>query len=204
MWRDLLKGNEVYHRSILYRNHLFNPFVYKKIIKSDYTLLILILVLILTVLQPNYFWLSTYFILIFIKSTIVAKKKSNFVFNQYLYFIARDLINLFGFFFFFPKEIKKLNIISFYSKANFNIKMKILFITHHWENNSHHSNYSGYQRLVYFISSEHKVTVLTWGKRDYEYFIKDIRVLVKKTPKRDHLYQRRILLSWYAHRIRDT
>ena len=82
--------------------------------------------------------------------------------------------------------------------------MNILFITHHWENNSHHSNYSGYQRLVYFISKEHEVSVLTWGKKDYEYCINNIKVLVRKTPKKDQFYQRRLLLSWYAHKIENN
>src|ERR1035437_1983161 len=82
--------------------------------------------------------------------------------------------------------------------------MKILFITHHWENNSHHSKYSGYQRLVYFISTHHDVTVLTWGTKNFEYWVNNIKVIVKKTPKRDQFYQRRLLLSWYARRIENN
>jgi glycosyltransferase involved in cell wall biosynthesis len=108
MWRDLLNGNQVYHRSLLYRKHILNPFVYKKIISSDYTLLILCLVTIFTILLPNLFLFGFYFILIFFKSVIIAKRKFNFILSQYFYFVARDLMNLFGFFLFYPKEVKKI------------------------------------------------------------------------------------------------
>ena len=79
--------------------------------------------------------------------------------------------------------------------------MKILFITHHWENNTYHSKYSGYQRLVYSFLEQHEITVLTWGEKNYEYSNSGINVIVRKTPKRDVLYQRRLVLSWYAHKI---
>lgn len=108
MWRDLFKGNQIYHRSFLYRKHIFNPFVYKKLFRSDYTLIILILAIIFTIFYPNFPFFSFYFILIFVKTFIIGKRKSNSLFNQYLYFIARDLINLFCFFFLFPKADKKV------------------------------------------------------------------------------------------------
>lgn len=108
MWRDLLKGNQVYHRSLLYRKHILNQFIYKIILRSDYTFLILFLVTIITILLPNLFLFSFYFILTFFKSVIIAKRKSNFILSQYFYFVARDLMNLFGFFLFYPKEVNKI------------------------------------------------------------------------------------------------
>ena len=109
MWRDLKKGNQLYHRSLLYRKHFFNPFVYKKVIKTDYTLLLLIISIIIMFFHPSAIYLLTYLILLFIKSVIVAKRKSNLFLKQYFYFIARDLINLFGFILFFPKSLKNIN-----------------------------------------------------------------------------------------------
>ena len=108
MWRDLFKGNQIYHRSFLYRKHFLNPFVYQKIIRSDYTLLILILAIITIIFQSNLYLFIFYFILIFVKSLVIGKRNSNSLFSQYFYFVARDLMNLFGFFLFYPKEVKKI------------------------------------------------------------------------------------------------
>lgn len=44
--------------------------------------------------------------------------------------------------------------------------MRVLFVTHHWTTNSHHSKHSGYQRLVPFAATNNDVTVLTWGDED--------------------------------------
>ena len=81
--------------------------------------------------------------------------------------------------------------------------MDILFITHHWDNNSHHSKYSGYQRLVNFVSAENNVSVLTWGRENTEYNLNNIKVLIRKTPKRDIFYQKRLALSWYARKMEN-
>ena len=82
--------------------------------------------------------------------------------------------------------------------------MKILFITYHWNTNSHHSNYSGYQRLIYYISKLHNVTVLSWGSKNIVYLQGNIKVIIKRTTKSDYFYQKRLLLSWHAHKIEDN
>ena len=108
MWHDLFRGNQVYHRGLLYRKHLLNPYVYQKVIKSDYTLLILILGIIMIFFYSKLYILIFYLFLIFIKSIVISKNNSNRFFSQYLYFIARDIANLIGFILFYPRKIKNV------------------------------------------------------------------------------------------------
>ncbi|HUB62465.1 MAG TPA: glycosyltransferase family 4 protein [Puia sp.] len=78
--------------------------------------------------------------------------------------------------------------------------MKLLFLSHHWTNNSHHSLHSGFQRLVQFAAADHEVTLVTWADREYEYLDvgangRPIRVITVKSGRRDFLFQRRIAIS---------
>ncbi len=74
--------------------------------------------------------------------------------------------------------------------------MRILFLTHHWKNNSHHSKYSGFQRLVFFISKKHDVTVLTWGSENRCYIDEEgIATILVKTSKQDLFFLRRLKIA---------
>jgi glycosyltransferase involved in cell wall biosynthesis len=78
--------------------------------------------------------------------------------------------------------------------------MKLLFLSHHWTNNSHHSLHSGFQRLVFYAAADHEVTLVTWGKQDREYSDvgangRPIRVITVRSGRRDFLFQRRIAIS---------
>jgi glycosyltransferase involved in cell wall biosynthesis len=73
--------------------------------------------------------------------------------------------------------------------------MKLLFLSHHWSNNSHHSLHSGFQRLVHFAAIEHEVTLVTWADRDQDYTDGPIRVVTVRGGRRDFLFQRRIAIS---------
>lgn len=77
--------------------------------------------------------------------------------------------------------------------------MKILYVTHHWTTNSHHSQYSGYQRIVPFMARKHDVTVLTWGEENKAFQEKNYKVLIQKTP--NDPFRRRLSLSKYAKEI---
>jgi glycosyltransferase involved in cell wall biosynthesis len=73
--------------------------------------------------------------------------------------------------------------------------MKLLFLSHHWSNNSHHSLHSGFQRLVHFAAADHDVTVVTWSDREQDYMDGPIRVITVKSGRRDFLFSRRIAIS---------
>ena len=109
MWGDLLKGIPLYYRSLLYRKHILSPLVYTRILRSEYSLIILILLIIAIFIKLNLFLLSIYFIIILIKSIKMWSKNSNSIISLYFYYIIRDLIVLFGLIFFHPRERQKVN-----------------------------------------------------------------------------------------------
>ena len=76
--------------------------------------------------------------------------------------------------------------------------MKILLVTHHWYTNSHHSKFSGYQRVAFYLARNHDVTVLTWGNTEQEYTEENFKVKMIVTPDNDRLFQRRIKISKVA------
>lgn len=82
--------------------------------------------------------------------------------------------------------------------------MNILFITHHWYNNSHHSKYSGFQRLVNFTAKKHNVTVVTWGEKN-ENFIDEngINVIIIK-PFIKNSFIIRFIISLHARKIQES
>lgn len=78
-------------------------------------------------------------------------------------------------------------------------KLKVLFITHHWETNSHQSKFGGYQQLVNFIPPEKiERTVLTWGNEDKEELRNGIKILYKKIPRYFKFFFKRYCLIKHA------
>lgn len=79
-------------------------------------------------------------------------------------------------------------------------KLKVLFVTHHWKNNSHHSKSGGYQRLVDFMPTDKiEPTVLTWGDRDKIYYQPNgIKVIIKKVPTFLRFIKKRKILANYS------
>jgi len=73
--------------------------------------------------------------------------------------------------------------------------MKLLFLSHHWTNNSHHSLHSGFQRLVYYAAAENEVTLVTWASREQDYREGPIRIITVRSGRRDFLFKRRIAIS---------
>jgi glycosyltransferase involved in cell wall biosynthesis len=73
--------------------------------------------------------------------------------------------------------------------------MKLLFLSHHWSNNSHHSLHSGFQRLVHFAAADNDVTLITWAPQEQDYKDGPVRVITVKSGRRDFLFQKRIAIS---------
>ncbi|PIN89774.1 hypothetical protein COU57_05305 [Candidatus Pacearchaeota archaeon CG10_big_fil_rev_8_21_14_0_10_32_14] len=81
-------------------------------------------------------------------------------------------------------------------------KLNVLFVTHHWKENSHHSIYSGYQRIVdFFPKDKIDATVLTWGDENKVYEKDGIKVIIKKVPKFARFYFKRNILSNEASKL---
>lgn len=79
--------------------------------------------------------------------------------------------------------------------------MKVLLLTHHWTPYTHHSKYSGYEKIAYYLNDFCDVDILTWKFRNIR---EDINsgLSVKRvfTPPSDILLERRLLISAAAFR----
>jgi len=104
-WKLLLMGADLYGRSYLYRKNLLNKYCWKRIVRNDYSVMILTLSVILSVLINSFLPLIVY-LLILIPKTL--SKRRNYLSN-YLYFLLRDIFVLLGSFLFWPKKFKNIN-----------------------------------------------------------------------------------------------
>jgi len=111
MWRSLKKGYGLYP-GMIFRTHLFASQVYIRIIRTQYTGLILLLLLLS---MP----LTTVFLVVFVLYSFlmgvrilkhslnpnVKRKKMRYFFNRFSLQILLDISFWLGFFFFYPKKI---------------------------------------------------------------------------------------------------
>lgn len=79
--------------------------------------------------------------------------------------------------------------------------MKILFVTHHWLSNTHHSKYSGYQYIAKEASKNHDVEVITIGDCNNSIYVGNIKVHYVKSPKRDFFFLKRFIFSYKAKKL---
>ncbi len=102
MWKTLFTGDILFARSLLYRKHFFNKYMYRKIIRTDYSLLILLLSLLFSMFTQNCYSLIAYLLIVLFR-VFKSKNSIKTKLQLLIYFPIRDLITFFGFFFFYPK-----------------------------------------------------------------------------------------------------
>lgn len=111
LWKDLFNGNQMYQKSVLYRDHILNPNVYGFILR-ELTLLTLILAIILISITGNAWFALIFFVSILIK--VLYKRKSLVDPTSYissaLYYTVLDVFILYGLFFFWPSNRKKYQV----------------------------------------------------------------------------------------------
>jgi glycosyltransferase involved in cell wall biosynthesis len=73
--------------------------------------------------------------------------------------------------------------------------MKILFLSHHWTHNSHHSAHSGMQKIVSYAALSNDVALVTWGPQAAEYQEGNIRVITVMSSGTDYLFSKRKAIS---------
>ena len=96
MWKDLFSFNHLYGRSLLYRRHIFNKQIYSRLLRNDYTLLLLVGVSLLVVFMHS--------VIIFLLYFLAVLYRGKFIFSRFAYLIIRDLSVLLGLFLFWPKK----------------------------------------------------------------------------------------------------
>ena len=100
VWKMLFDGSLLFQTSVMIRDHLFNPYIYKRFFRTNYTLIVLFISIILGL------FLSPYFLLIHpivIGAKILILKKP---IELFIYYYLRDIFSFLGLFFFFPREKK--------------------------------------------------------------------------------------------------
>lgn len=102
-WKSFF--NNLYARSFLYRHNLLNKYAWKRILRNDTSVCIMI-VSFLSFITPKilFFSLPLYLLYILIKS---FRTKKNYLSN-FIYFILRDFLVLIGFFFFYPRRSNEI------------------------------------------------------------------------------------------------
>ena len=96
MWSDFFKRNSLYARSLLYRKHIFNKYVYLRIIRHDYSMILLVFISILSICFSCITFIIPYLFLVLFR----AKYKP----SRILYLIMRDISSILGLFLFYPKS----------------------------------------------------------------------------------------------------
>ena len=104
MWKMLFNGNQSYTVSLLYRKHLFNKYIYRLILRQNYTMVLLFLAIVFSLLISPYI-LSIYFVAIICRSLLQKRVKEDAgILEQIIHLFLRDLFSLVAIFCFFPKE----------------------------------------------------------------------------------------------------
>lgn len=109
MSRMLLK-NDFGYRGMLYRDHLFNPYIYKMLIRTDYTLILLIISSLLSIVFGNIFLMFIYLFIVMIRALIQTSSDKNSKLLKLISIILKDSQVLIAFFLFFPKGKKSYKI----------------------------------------------------------------------------------------------
>jgi len=105
LWSDLLSGTGLYSRSVLYRCHLSNKYVLKRMLSSDPTMLVLVFLLLTTFIFLSLWPLFIYpFIVLIAVGYSMRKKLSLMLFERWLVQILRDVQVLGGLFLFYPSN----------------------------------------------------------------------------------------------------
>lgn len=110
LWQDLFNGNQLYQKSVLYRDHIFNSKAYP-ILFREITLLFLIVSFFISIITFNIYFILSYFFILIIK--VIYKYKngvSRSFLVRFVYYLFLDLSSLFGFFLFWPNNKKVYNI----------------------------------------------------------------------------------------------
>ncbi len=105
MYADILNKNTFYPRSLIYREHFFNKYMWPTLARNDSSLIMLLITLSISLFCLNILWLFVYFIFIIIRSFQRNRSLKDSLI-RIPYYILRDSLVILGFLFFYPKKIK--------------------------------------------------------------------------------------------------
>ncbi len=108
LWKDLLTES-TYPRGLLYRTNYFNKYIYKRIVNSAPTVIVLIATLILVIILKSKLLLILYPAILLLAVVMKYRKPlllTN-VLKKFIYHFLRDILTLLAFCFFYPKNFYK-------------------------------------------------------------------------------------------------
>lgn len=114
IWDVLFNGGVFYARSLLYRKHILNKHLFKKFIKTEYSLAFLVLITFFAIFSGFYCIYFFYFPIILVRIYKSQVKNTCDFLNQLVYYPTRDILVLYGFVFFFPQRVKDYKYVPIY------------------------------------------------------------------------------------------
>ncbi|HLO59601.1 MAG TPA: glycosyltransferase family 2 protein [Bacteroidales bacterium] len=107
-WLMLFDKSHLWGRCYLYRRNIFNKSTWKLMMKQDYSMLSLIIFLILSLTLNYYYILFAYFMVILLRVSFNKRYDLSTRFENILFYLLRDVMQILGFLFFHPSKIKNI------------------------------------------------------------------------------------------------
>lgn len=105
MWSMFFSGYKLY-RLVILRSNFFNYYQWKHFLRINYTFILFLFFLIVSLSIGMYELLYLYLFSVFIRNLFTFKNKIKFVLNGFIIAILYDLLFLFAIFFFHPRKIE--------------------------------------------------------------------------------------------------
>ncbi len=110
MWKDVKNGDFLYYKTLIYRSHIFNKYMYKLLIR-EVTMFSLIIIVMMAIVLKSPYLLVSYLLIVLLKLFYKRKRINGNLVAIYVRYIIFDIGTILGFFLFWPKKINKLEYI---------------------------------------------------------------------------------------------
>jgi len=103
LWKQLIMGAHLY-RIVLLRDNILNKYQWKMFIRGNYTFFALGLILLLTVVYNNCYFLPIYFAMVLTRSILRGERSLRLILSNLVYFPVYELSMYLAFFLFWPAD----------------------------------------------------------------------------------------------------
>lgn len=104
IWRTIVSGDILYSKSLLYRVHWNNRAMYKKMLQTDYSMLLLFACLLFMCATRSMYWGLPYISIVLLRVLKKNHQSIKDIVNNLAFVPVRDSLTLVGFIVFFPKR----------------------------------------------------------------------------------------------------
>lgn len=107
-WKDLFNGRQLLKRSLLWRKNFLNFYMYKLFLRQEYTIMVLLLSSVLSIIFNDPKFLIIYFAALILRSLFKSYKNPVLLFHYLLFNFIRDIGVCAATLLYFPKNEKPL------------------------------------------------------------------------------------------------